>query len=50
MSMVLPKALDVRVSSLIWAERSSSVVSLTWIYEGSEAAHVPNLSFWVSSV
>ena len=46
----LPKALDVRASGLIRAERSSSVVSLAWIYEGSEAGHVPNLSFWVSSV
>ena len=48
--MVLPKALDVRASSLIWAERSSSVVSLAWTYEGSEPGHFPDQSLGVTSV
>ena len=46
--MVLHEALDVRASSLIWAERSSSVGSLAWTYEGSEPGHVPSQLFGVS--
>ena len=50
MSIGLRKALDVRASSLIWAEWSSRVVSLAWTYEGSEPGYVPHRSRGVTSV